>query len=361
MSFNVFGIFCLANGRPEPGSSLQAYDSTIMCSDNSTAPLSIVLFKIGPVYPDLTTAFIFGKFAIPVGGGVIKLHAMHVHIIPGDPLDESYDASIPDMLYPIVSAVGHVIAEPNRKLTAPAFKFSTSAFVNRVSVTSHVTAAFVNRKRWSSIPTITMNDCIQVAGTCLSFDPPTNTLTIAVDDLSLGLTTLNKSSSVVPTNGRRFQAFLPSTNANAPVTTANAPVTSAVPAPVAPVLPAIPGPSQAAPPPVTTVPPISSVAQLSPTLSLPSAFVTVTVDPNTPADHHDNAELGVGSSSGSQPGPTPSNGKRTRGKASSSAGSPSKKSKGKKSTAAIQPSIADDDAFLNEVNYSMPPETNVAA
>ncbi len=124
-SFFILGFFALADGHVETTPKSQTiirhhclYNTTIQCSSDRPLPTELRVWCSSSNYsvlPNNTVAFIIAKAVIDTKS---LLEAWLVSPMPGHPDDDDYDDHLPNILYPFVMGVGHVVmssADPTQE------------------------------------------------------------------------------------------------------------------------------------------------------------------------------------------------------------------------------------------------------
>lgn len=238
-SFTVSGFFGLASGRHEALTSSAnkttnyiSYDSSFTCSNGTSSPILIRHFSPQhAVLPDNTIIYLIAKAGFPsVASDPIVFHALYFYPIPGDASSEEYENTVPDMLHPVAHVIGHVTAPLSSSADSMprSFAIHTSSYVSTGTVSSSIAYAshsstclsklsllhscvLANTRRWAKPPNISLGSCIAVIGSFSSI-ASNNQLSIAVDDLTLGLSAKTESASPVSSATspkRKFTAYVP--------------------------------------------------------------------------------------------------------------------------------------------------------
>lgn len=115
-SLAFMGFFCLAEGkrvmttRPNSTRIWHAhYTSTVQCADGTFLPANIRVYSpMNDVpHPDNTIAYVYARAHI-TNDLTVLMDASEIIACPGDPDDDSYQDSVPDMPNPFLIALGHV-------------------------------------------------------------------------------------------------------------------------------------------------------------------------------------------------------------------------------------------------------------
>jgi hypothetical protein len=136
-SFSIIGFFGLASGRhislPRPSdSSLSTnyvvYTTSIQLNPTTAVPAEIRMWspRNSIVHSDDSVAFIIAKAFVPAphaASATVLLDPYFIHVFPGNPQDDSYKDSIPDLPFPYVYALGTVTGThtvlPNQHISFP--------------------------------------------------------------------------------------------------------------------------------------------------------------------------------------------------------------------------------------------------
>jgi hypothetical protein len=88
--------------------------STIQCADRTALPANICIYSPMNDVPhsDNTIAFIYACTHVTNTHSVL-IDASEIIPCPGDPDDDLYQDSVPDMPNPVLIALGHVSGKPN--------------------------------------------------------------------------------------------------------------------------------------------------------------------------------------------------------------------------------------------------------
>jgi hypothetical protein len=135
-SFLILSFFVLLSGRRVRTAITKAdgtstgiwhvhYETALTCQEPPSLPAELRNYSPvnDTVFQDDTVAFVMAKAYAPPGNvaGNVLLDAIHVVLLPGDPLDDSYDEHLPDFPYPIVLGLGTVTSSVE---TLPDGRFS---------------------------------------------------------------------------------------------------------------------------------------------------------------------------------------------------------------------------------------------
>lgn len=115
-SLTFLGFFCLASAHrvvTQKANNARAwhmhYSTTIQCADGTSLPADLRVYS--PMndipHPDNTIAFVYARGHIP-HNDIAVLDASHVIPFPGDPDDETYEDSVPNLPNPFVIGLGQV-------------------------------------------------------------------------------------------------------------------------------------------------------------------------------------------------------------------------------------------------------------
>ncbi|KAG6826427.1 hypothetical protein H0H92_015821 [Tricholoma furcatifolium] len=122
--FSIIGFFVLNDGHrvatPKVVNGVERnvyyihYTSSIACSLGSAIPADLRIFSSSPdpsaILPHRTVAFVSAKAQCPSDDGVAFLDAYYMVPFRGDVNDDFYQEPIPDLRYPLVWVIGHVIS-----------------------------------------------------------------------------------------------------------------------------------------------------------------------------------------------------------------------------------------------------------
>ena len=115
-SLAFMGFFCLADGKRVMTTRANNtriwhahYTSTVQCADSTTLPANIRIYSpINDIpHADNTIAFVYARAHI-TNDLTVLMDASEIIACPGDPNDDSYQDSVPDMPNPILIALGQV-------------------------------------------------------------------------------------------------------------------------------------------------------------------------------------------------------------------------------------------------------------
>jgi hypothetical protein len=115
-SLALMGFFGLAEGKwvmttcPNNTRIWYAhYTTTVQCANISSLPANMHIYSPmnNVLHLDDTVAFIYAHAHISTSSIVI-MDALHVVPFPSNPLDDSYEDSVPNLPNPFVIALGHV-------------------------------------------------------------------------------------------------------------------------------------------------------------------------------------------------------------------------------------------------------------
>ena len=133
-SFTILGFFALANGHhmqtQKPGTSAHTwhahYATTIQCITPLYVPADLRIYSpINDVlHPDNTIAFVVARVHIPCTEDIL-LDAIHIVPCPGNPLDDSYNDSVPYFQFSMVYRLG-VVSSPHESLPNRSMAFSVA-------------------------------------------------------------------------------------------------------------------------------------------------------------------------------------------------------------------------------------------
>jgi hypothetical protein len=120
-SLAFVGFFCLAEGKRVMTTRANNtriwhvhYTSTVQCADGTALPANIRIYSPMNDVPhsDNTIAFIYARAHVTNTHSVL-MDASEIVPCPGDPEDDSYQDSVPDMPNPFIIALGHVSGKPS--------------------------------------------------------------------------------------------------------------------------------------------------------------------------------------------------------------------------------------------------------
>jgi hypothetical protein len=85
------------------------YTSSVQCIDGTCLPANIRIYSPMNDIPhaDNTIAFVYARAHV-TNDSMVLMDASHVVPCPGNPKDETYEDSVPDLPHPFVIALGHV-------------------------------------------------------------------------------------------------------------------------------------------------------------------------------------------------------------------------------------------------------------
>ena len=85
------------------------YTTTIQCMDGSSLLTNVCIYSLmnDVLLPDNTVAFIYACAHISASSTVV-MNASHVVPVPKNPLNDSYEDSVPNLLNPFMIALGHI-------------------------------------------------------------------------------------------------------------------------------------------------------------------------------------------------------------------------------------------------------------
>jgi hypothetical protein len=107
------------------------YATTIQCADGNTIPADLRIYSPmnDVLHADDTVAFIYARAHLPNNSPAL-LDASHIVACPGDPTDNDYEDSVPDLPHPFVIALGHVTGRASHSANGSRlFPIATSEYV----------------------------------------------------------------------------------------------------------------------------------------------------------------------------------------------------------------------------------------
>jgi hypothetical protein len=110
------GFFCLADGKRVMSTRANNtriwhahYTSSVQCIDGTCLPTNIHIYSPMNNIPqaDNTIAFVYARTHV-TNDSMVLMDASHVVPCPGNPKDETYEDSVPDLPQPFMIALSHV-------------------------------------------------------------------------------------------------------------------------------------------------------------------------------------------------------------------------------------------------------------